>query len=142
MARRDNRLAARALAEWARQGFARTVERQIADSYEVSTRTLWRWKDALDNDTELSALFRERVNDYLDRDWAAHLDEALAETVQRLRDLIAESNDLAGVVEAFKALSEVAITREVLSGAVDADARAADAEARREAARGGTTLPN
>lgn len=142
MAKRDNRLAARALAEWAHDGFREAAVKKLSATYEVAPRTLWNWKKALDKDTELAGLFRDRLNDYLDRDWAVHLDQALAETVERLRTLISTSDDLAGVVEAFKALSEVAITREVLSGAVDADTHSADAEARRETARGSATLPN
>lgn len=120
MARRDNHLAARALADWARHGFTRATERNIADTYKVSTRTLWRWKDALDSDTELSALFRDRLNDLLDRDWSEHLNDTLAASINRMRDLIDASDDLPAVTEAFRALSEVAITREVLRGATDA----------------------
>jgi AcrR family transcriptional regulator len=120
VAKRDNRQAARALADWARDGFRRATEQQIADKYGVASRTLWRWKDALDDDPELSALFRDRLNDVLDTDWAASLDEALVETITRLRYLIASTDDLQAATEAFKALSEVALTREVLRGAVDA----------------------
>src|SRR5690606_42027293 len=83
MARRDNHQAARALAEWAREGFGRAAADQIAATYKVAPRTVWSWKAALDTDSELAALFRARLNDILDKDWAAHLDEALAELVQR-----------------------------------------------------------
>ena len=142
MARRDNHLAARALADWARDGFRRATEDKIAATYEVGKRTLWNWKAALDDDPELAALFRERLDDLLNRDWAEHLDTALAETVERLRTLIADSGQLAEVVEAFRALSEVAITREVLRGATDADAHSTGAGATGETARGNATLPN
>lgn len=120
MARRDNHQAARALAEWAREGFGRAAADQIAATYKVSPRTVWNWKAALDTDSELAALFRARLNDILDKDWAAHLTDALAELVQRIRTLAADEPDLGKVVEAFRALSEVEITREVLRGADDA----------------------
>lgn len=121
MARRDNHQAARALAEWAREGFGRAAADQIAATYKVAPRTVWNWKAALDTDSELAALFRARLNDILDKDWAAHLTDALAELVQRIRTLAADEPDLGKVVEAFRALSEVEITREVLRGADDAD---------------------
>ena len=120
MARRDNARAARALAEWALEGFREAAVAKLTATYEVSPRTLWNWKKALDSDSELAGLFRARLNDILDKDWAAHLDEALAELVQRIRALAADEPDLAKVVDAFRALSEVAITREVLRGADDA----------------------
>ncbi|HEX7002014.1 MAG TPA: hypothetical protein VF164_10020 [Trueperaceae bacterium] len=142
MARRDNHQAARALAEWALEGFREAVARQIADTYGIATRTLWRWKSALDEDTELSGLFRDRLNDILDRDWAAHLTDALAELVQRIRTLAADEPDLGKVVEAFRALSEVEITREVLRGATDADPHRGHETASGQATSARAALPN
>lgn len=139
MAKRDNHQAARALADWAREGFREAVARQIADTFAVSTRTLWRWKSALDEDAELSVLFRDRLNDILNRDWASHLTDALAELVERIRALAEDEPDLGKVVEAFRALSEVEITREVLSGAANAEphrgheAQSGEAQANRSA---------
>ncbi len=121
MAKRDNHQAARALADWAQENFREAQATRIADTYNLTTRTLWRWKAALDTDTELSGLFRQRLNDILDKDWAAHLGEALSELVERIRTLAATEDSLAAVVEAFRALSEVEITREVLSGAANAE---------------------
>lgn len=115
--RRDNHKAARALAEWARHGFTRATEQQIADTYEIAVRTLWRWKDALDTDPELSALFRDLLNDHLNRTWSDHLDAALTASITRMLDLIRTSHKLNEVTEAFRALSEIAITREVLHAA-------------------------
>ena len=142
MARRDNHQAARALAEWAQHGFTRAAADQIAATYKVSPRTVWNWKAALDTDSELAALFRARLNDILDKDWAAHLDEALAELVQRIRALAADEPDLAKVVDAFRALSEVAITREVLRGADDAVSHRGHEAASGEDARPRPALPN
>lgn len=121
MARRDNARAARALAEWALEGFREAAVAKLTATYEVAPRTLWNWKKALDSDSELAGLFRDRLNAALDLDWSQHLGEALAELVQRIRTLAADEPDLGKVVEAFRALSEVEITREVLRGASDAD---------------------
>ena len=116
--RRDNHLAARALAEWARHRFARSQEATIADTYGVSARTLWRWKDALDTDPELSALWRAAVQAHVTGDWADQLDAALQAAITRLLELIAIETDLAKVTEAFAKLSEVAIAKEMLRGAL------------------------
>ena len=142
MARRDNHLAARALADWARDGFREATIGTITDTYGVTSRTLWRWKKALDTDTELSGLFRARLDDLLDRDWAQELDTAIAESIERLRALIAGSTDLSEVVEAFRALAEVALTREVLRGDADADSSAAVEGAPGQGARRSPPLPN
>lgn len=120
--RRDNQKAARALAEWARHGFSRATEGQIADTYKVAARTLWRWKDALDTDAELSALFRDRLNDYINGHWADDLDATIRASITRMLELIETCDDLTKVTEAFTALSEVALTREVLSGTANEDA--------------------
>ena len=119
MARRDNHAAARALADWARHRFARSQERHIADTYGVAPRTLWRWKDALDDDEELSALYRAAVEVHVTGDWATLLDDALRLAITRLLDLIAVEDDLAKVTEAFAKLSEVAIAKEMLRGVLD-----------------------
>lgn len=119
--RRDNHKAARALAEWARHGFSRATEQQIAESAGVTARTLWNWKDALTTDPELSALFRDRLNEHLNSHWADELDAAIRASISRMFDLIQSSDDLTEVTQAFVALSEVALTREVLHGAANAD---------------------
>lgn len=116
--RRDNHQAARALADWAQHRFARSKETAIADTYGVSARTLWRWKDALDDDPELSALYRAAVQAHVTRGWADQLDEALRTAITRLLDLMQIEPDLAKVTEAFAKLSEVAIAKEMLRGAL------------------------
>lgn len=130
MARRDNRLAARALADWARQGFTESAIDNLRARYGVARRTLWNWKAALDDDPELARIFRDRLNDALDQDWAAELDQALREVIARIRELVATEDDLAKVVAAFEKFSEVLITREVLGVAANAEQNPSDAEAR------------
>lgn len=126
--RRDNHQAARALADWARHRFARAQDKPIAATYGVSPRTLWNWKAALDDDPELAALYRTAVQAHVTSDWADLLDEALRTAITRLLDLIAVEDDLAKVTEAFAKLSEVAIAKEMLRGAL-ASEQAASATA-------------
>ena len=142
MAKRDNQAAARALADWAREGFREAHVQKITATHKVAARTLWNWKKALDTDPELAGLFRDRLNDALNKDWATHLDEALTELVQRIRTLASDDEaTLNAVVDAFRALSEVHITREVLRGAADAEPhRSYEAPRRETPANGATTL--
>lgn len=118
MPKRDNHQAARALADWSQHRFARSKETAIADAYGVSARTLWRWKDALDSDKELSALWRQAVQTHVTREWADQLDEALRATITRILTLMQDEPDLSKVTEAFAKLSEVAIAKEMLRGAL------------------------
>lgn len=115
---RDNHLAARALADWARHRFNRAEQTAVADSYGISVRTLWRWKAALDSDSELSALYKAAVQAHVTRDWADLLDATLSAAITRMLALIEDSDDLAAVTEAFAKLSEVAIAKEMLRGAL------------------------
>jgi hypothetical protein len=115
MPKRDNNQAARALAEWAMQQFKTQHDASIAEKYGITTRTLWNWKDALRTDRQLSANFQQLTNGLLDQHWAAELDEALTDAIARMRSLMRNATDLREVTEAFKALAEVGITREVLS---------------------------
>ncbi len=127
MARRDNHQAARALADWARSGFARAQESALADTYGVSTRTLWRWKDALNDDSELSALYRDALQAHLTSDWSDHLNATLTAAITRMLELISVSDDLSAVNEAFAKLGEVALAKEMLSGALNGSAPARSA---------------
>jgi hypothetical protein len=142
MSRRDNRLAARALADWARQGFTEAATTEIRARYGVARRTLWNWKAALDDDPELAQHFRDRLNDALDQDWTHELDAALREIITRIRALVETETDLANVVAAFEKFSEVLITREVLGVAADARSDSAGAEARRDAQESDSLGPN
>jgi hypothetical protein len=118
MAKRDNHLAARALTDWARHRFASSQAAEIAATYGVGTRTVWNWKNALDDDQELAALYRQAIQAHVTSDWADQLDAALQAAITRLLELIAIERDLAKVTEAFAKLSEVAIAKEMLRGAL------------------------
>ena len=127
--RRDNHQAARALADWAQHRFARSYENRIADTYGVAPRTLWRWKDALDSDKELSALFKTAIQTHVTRDWADHLDATLTAAITKLLTLIEASDSLPDVTEAFAKLSEVAIAKEMLRGALNGEPATSRAQA-------------
>ena len=128
--RRDNHQAARALADWAQHRFGRPQERDIAATYGVSIRTLWNWKAALDDDSELAALYRTAVQTHVTREWADQLDDALRAAITRLLQLMSTESDLAKVTEAFAKLSEVAIAKEMLRGALagQSDGRATEVD--------------
>lgn len=121
MNRRDNHTAARALAEWATKEFKRRHADALATKFDVAVSTLWNWKRALSEDPELRAIFNQYLNEMLNRDWATELNAALAEAINKMRQLIENSTDLKEVTEAFKALAEVGITREVLRSAANAE---------------------
>ncbi len=122
MAKRDNHLAARVLADWARHRFARAEAAVIAATYGVGLRTVWRWKSALDDDAELAALYKTAVATHLRGDWAEQLDDALRATIDRLLELVGSETDLSKVTEAFAKLSDVALEKEMLRGALEGDA--------------------
>lgn len=121
MARRDNHAAARALAEWALTGYTRAGMLRIAESHGVSPRTLENWRDALKTDRELASLFKDAAGRVATGDWASHLAEALVATVTKLRHLIDASESLPEVTGAFVALTDVALEKEALRAALEAE---------------------
>ena len=106
--------------------FRRKAEKPIAEKYEVTPRTLWNWKRSLEKERRLSALFHQRLNDLLNRDWAGELDDALLDAIGKMRELIDKADSLEEVTGAFRALAEVGITREVLRGATHAQPGTSD----------------
>lgn len=137
MARRDNHQAARALAD-----AVLTSDRTAAAKHGITTRTLRRYREALHTDPELSASFRAALDELLTKSWADELDAGLQEIIRQLRartETLPESVDgYMAIVEAAKALGEIAVAREVLSAAADPDAAAEAPSHHAQAA----TLPN
>jgi transposase-like protein len=115
----DRKTVGRALAEWAAFGYKRAVAETIADKYGVARTTLYRWRRELQNEPEIQTIRKTHANELLTHDWAAQLNAALMETITRIRELIAASTDLPAVTDAFKALSEIAVAREVLNVTTD-----------------------
>lgn len=121
VARRDNHQAARALAD-----AVLTSDRTAAGKHKITTRTLRRYREALHDDPELSATFRTALDQLLTKSWADELDAGLQEIIRQLRtrtETLPKSVDgYIAIVEAAKALGEIAVAREVLSAAADPDA--------------------
>jgi transcriptional regulator with XRE-family HTH domain len=115
----DRKTVGRALAEWAAFGYKRAVAETIADKYGVARTTLYRWRRELQNEPEIQTIRKTHANELSTRDWANQLNAALKEAITRIRELIAGSTDLPAVTEAFKALSEIAVAREVLNVTTD-----------------------
>lgn len=116
MAKRDNKLAARILAE-----AVLSTDEKVAERHGVTRRTVVNYRNALNKDPELSQLFRETLDALLTRSWVDELDAGLREIINQIR---ARANALPqnaeaymAIVEAAKALGEIAVAREVLSAA-------------------------
>lgn len=112
--KRDNARAARALIEAHLHG-----DRKACESQGITDRTLRNYRAALSEDPELSALFLEHLRELTRRSWAEELDATLSLTVRKLAEHIAYlepgiPDSVEALTDAFRALSETAITREVL----------------------------
>lgn len=115
---RTKREIAQALTEWALTGYTNAGLKETAKRNGISATTLWRHRKS--NDPELKALQQELATEIVTHSWAAELDVALKDGIARMRYLINSSNDLPAVTEATKALSEIALTKEVLRGTTNA----------------------
>jgi hypothetical protein len=139
---RDNEMAARVLAEWSIHSFVRSKLSAIAAKYDVAERSVWRWKNALEDDDNLSALYEQRVNELLNSDWLKKLEEALSLNMDRQMELTRVSKSLADVTESFKNLAEVKLTVEMLKA--DDSAESTSSSRTPEAVEGeaSSSLPN
>ncbi len=113
--KRDNQLAARVLAQWAFKHFKVSELALLTASYQVSEKSIWNWKKALQTDDQLTVLYEERLNELLNQDWVKTLDLAIGASLSRMLELAPTAN-LTETLEAFKALAEVKITHEVMVG--------------------------
>ena len=126
--KRDNARAARALVDAALLGDATACAK-----HEITSRTLQRYRAALDSDEELSAFYAQLSRAVTTQNWATELNITLVTLVRKLgtmtRDLPGSTaENISAVTGAVKVLSEIAITREVLgAGEVD-DAGDGDAD--------------
>lgn len=115
MAKRDNYLAARALAEWSLSNFKYASLPKISETYKVTTRTIENWLYALKEDSELSALYKENRELLLTGNWAAKIDETLSTIIDRMKALSEGSNSLPEVTLAFEKVADVSLAKEILS---------------------------
>lgn len=65
----------------------RAFASSIAANFGINERTLWRWKNALETDDELSALYEKRLNEIYTRDWVEVLDTNLSAFLNRMLEL-------------------------------------------------------
>jgi len=139
VAKRDNQLAARALAD-----AVLTNDRTAAAKHKITDRTLRRYREALDTDAELSASFRTALDALLTSSWVTELDRGLSDLIGQLRTrsltLANSPEGYQALVDAVRALGEIAVAREVLSAARDEDA--APATTGDQAARATAHGPN
>jgi hypothetical protein len=129
---RDNHLAARALVD-----ALLTNDRTAAAKHGITDRTLRRYREALETDPELSALFRVMRDAALTSSWTQELDRSLTELMAEVRARIPKlPQSIEGferVVDAIRALGEIAVAREVLGATGQQDAAAATSGASQHA---------
>lgn len=118
--KRDNARAARALVDAALLGDATACAK-----HEITSRTLQRYRAALETDEELSAFYAQLSRAVTTQNWATELNLTLTTAIRKQGDLIRDltgstADNISAVTGAIKALSEIAITRDVLgAGEVD-----------------------
>jgi len=103
-------------------------DRVVAERYGISLRTLQRYRRRYaDGDPDLAALVAQKKA-ALEREWASELAPAIREAIDYLRRAARDAdthdpNAIHAVAGALKILSEVALTREVLSARLAAQDR-------------------
>lgn len=92
----------------------------VAEKYDVSARTIRRWKSRVDEDPELSALVRQKKEEFVER-WADKLGDTLREGIDYLqeaaRNADAEKPDpqmVRAINGTVKILSEIQLTKDIL----------------------------
>lgn len=126
--KRDNLRAARALVDAALQGDATACAK-----HEITARTLQRYRAALETDEELSAFYAQLSRTVTTQNWANELNVTLTTAIRKQGDLIrgittSSAENISAVTGAIKALSEIAITRDVLGAGEVNDAGDGDAD--------------
>ena len=110
---RDNHLAARALVD-----ALLTNDRKAAAKHKITDRTLRNYRAALETDNELSALFNTMRTAALTLSWADELNHGLHEVIAQIRtrssELPRNAEGYQQLVDAARALGEIAVAREVL----------------------------
>jgi hypothetical protein len=102
-----------------------TNDRTAAAKHGITDRTLRRYRDALRTDQELSALFQLARKDAAQRSWAQELDAGLVEVITQIRTRSERLPDTPegyqAIVDAARALGEIAVAREVLGATARED---------------------
>ena len=126
--KRDNAKAARALVDAALRGDA-----QACASHGIALRTLQNYRKLLDTDDELARFYAELSRTVTTQNWANELNVTLTTAIRKQGDLIrgittSSADNISAVTGAIKALSEIAITRDVLGAGEVSDAGDGDAD--------------
>lgn len=93
-------------------------DKEVAEKYNITTRTLRNWKHRVVNDDEVSAHFRKKKDD-ADRAWADQIPGCLSACIGYLKTAAEESHNktpemVHAIAGALKMVSEVAATWKVL----------------------------
>ncbi|WP_295821719.1 hypothetical protein [uncultured Deinococcus sp.] len=126
--KRDNAKAARALVDAALLGDA-----QACASHGIALRTLQNYRKLLETDDELARFYAELSRTVTTQNWANELNVTLTTAIRKQGDLIrgittSSADNISAVTGAIKALSEIAITRDVLGAGEVSDAGDGDAD--------------
>lgn len=126
--KRDNAKAARALVDAALRGDA-----QACASHGIALRTLQNYRKLLETDDELARFYAELSRTVTTQNWANELNVTLTTAIRKQGDLIrgittSSADNISAVTGAIKALSEIAITRDVLGAGEVNDAGDGDAD--------------
>lgn len=126
--KRDNAKAARALVDAALRGDA-----QACASHGIALRTLQNYRKLLETDDELARFYAELSRTVTTQNWANELNVTLTTAIRKQGDLIrgittSSADNISAVTGAIKALSEIAITRDVLGAGEVSDAGDGDAD--------------
>ena len=112
---RNNEKAARAIAEWALNGFKYTEITKIANDYGVTTRTIENWYAATKKDPILSELYEQESKLLASQSWADKLDRDIIELQELMLNKAKTSESLPDLTQAHRSLAELQIAKELLS---------------------------
>lgn len=117
--KRNNERAARALVDAALFG-----DRKACKEHKITDRTLRNYRAALENDAELSALFRFYCKEATTNNWAEEIGATLSASARKLRELVEAADTpnpetIAAVTGAVSTLAEIAMTRDVLKAQLE-----------------------
>lgn len=126
--KRDNAKAARALVDAALRGDA-----QACANHGIALRTLQNYRKLLETNEELARFYAELSRTVTTQNWANELNVTLTTAIRKQGDLIrgittSSADNISAVTGAIKALSEIAITRDVLGAGEVNDAGDGDAD--------------
>lgn len=105
MAKRDNAVAARVLAE-----AYFSTDQKVAEKHGITTRTITNYRTVLEKDPELSSLYFSCLDEIAHRDWADELSQTLTTALRKIGAKLeaVEADNLADITHL------VGLTRELM----------------------------